>query len=230
MNPRDTRTSAVKTPLSRRAWALKLSASALLLLGCVGWFGGALTLIHKPAWISSNTQLPLGDLQSVALDSQGRIYCGLGFYSRIQVYDNQGRFLRGWWVDAGGGMLRFHVAEGDRLEVEAVRRDRVFTFDPNGHLIESNQETETQREVFDRRDQLAAADARGRTFAIRNRLFWPHVVREDQAGQTTVVSTPWYLWPIMGPFPAWIFCAVGIVTLGITAVRRRLLIAGGRRV
>ncbi len=229
LDPPDPSLAAVKTPLSRRAWALKLSACALLLLGCVGWFGGALTSLLKPAWISSETQLPLGDLESVALDSQGRIYCGLAFYSRIQVYDEQGRFLRGWWVDGGGGMLRLHMAEGDRLEVEAARKNRVFTFDLNGSLIESNQQTETQRKVSDRLDQLPVTDARGRTYAIRNRFFWPHVVREDQAGRTTVVSTPWYLWPIMGPLPAWIFFAIGLVTLGLTSVRRQQLIARGRR-
>lgn len=221
LNPSDPSAASAKTPLSRRARVLKLSAGALLLLGFVGWFGGALMLIHKPGWISSNTQLPLGDLHCIAVDSQGRIYCGLGFYSRIQVYDDQGRFLRGWWIDATG-RLRLHMAEGDRLEVEAIRRDRIFTFDPNGTLIESRQETEAQREDFDRRDQLPVADARGRTFAVRSKLFWPRVVREDQAGRTTIISMPWYLWPIMGPLPAWLFFFVGILLLGLTNILRQM--------
>jgi len=181
-----------------------------------------LTTIHPPGWITPETQLPLGDLHCIALDSQGRIYCGLGFYSRVQVYDSQGRFLRGWQVDAGGGMLRMNMTEDDRLEVEAGRRDRVFTFDPNGSVLESHQMTAVQRESFDRMDQLVATDSLGRTFAVRSQLFWPRVVREDQAGRTTVVSMPWYLWPIMGPFPAWGFAFAGILALGLTTIWQRM--------
>ena len=76
-------------------------ATGLLLLGVVGWFAAPaymLGLLPIPATV----EVPQGELETIAVDPEGRIYCGGQFWQRVQVYDHDGNFLHGWLMDASG--------------------------------------------------------------------------------------------------------------------------------
>ncbi len=87
----------------RMVRVMALGGMILLFLGFGGFMAGAVFATGANGFVPSGFEMPLGDLESVAVDAEGRIYTSAGFYSRIQVYDRTGQFLRGWFVDAGGG-------------------------------------------------------------------------------------------------------------------------------
>ena len=68
----------------------------MTLLGLFGFSTGGLTSWHKAFWVSLKTELPLGDLGGVAVDSKGNVYCVANFYGRIQKYSSNGTFRKGW--------------------------------------------------------------------------------------------------------------------------------------
>jgi hypothetical protein len=59
--------------------------------------------------------------------------------SRIQVYDREGKFLRGWSVPASGGAFKLHVTKDDNLEVFTARGDRRLVFAADGTLLVEGQ-------------------------------------------------------------------------------------------
>ncbi len=75
--------------------AARRIADALLALGLVGWFGAFACNLWLSKLAGPGAEFPLAELQGVALDSEGRIYCGAMAHARVQVYDRAGCFLRG---------------------------------------------------------------------------------------------------------------------------------------
>ncbi|MBI2837049.1 MAG: hypothetical protein HYX75_01945 [Acidobacteria bacterium] len=75
--------------------------------------------------------LPVASPSAVAADSSGRVAILLKSYSRIQVYDHDGRFQRGWSVGSHGRTARLAVDTTDRLWVYCERDQtmRRYTFD-----------------------------------------------------------------------------------------------------
>ena len=67
-------------------------AIILVFVGGFGFLRGFLTSIGTVKSEKTFERLPLGDLRGIAVDNDGRVYCGLQFYGRVQVYNNQGKF------------------------------------------------------------------------------------------------------------------------------------------
>lgn len=66
----------------------------LWIVGFLAWMLGVAVSSGNAPFVTSTTEMPLGDVRSVAVDSKGRIYCGLAFYRRIQQYNSNGVFQR----------------------------------------------------------------------------------------------------------------------------------------
>ncbi len=190
---------------------MRRGGGVFFLLGAVGWFGGALFgggLLSVPV----HFEVPLGELEGIAVDSKGRVYCGASFYGRVQVYDREGRFLRGWSADASGGAFRIKVDEDDRVHVATARGGLHWIWDREGRLIHKAEDP-SQFEAF---PASATTDRSGNRYEIRGRSLFPRVVRTDAEGrQCVMIATPWYLWIIQGPFPAWIFFFLGMIVWGV---------------
>lgn len=193
-----------------RKLILSLLALTFIILGFCGWFRGFAIAMTKTALIRD--ELPLGDLTGVTVDGNGNVYCGLGFYQRIQVYDSRGRFKYGRGIDAAGGDFLFHIDEDDRLVVATVRNDKVFYFE-NGALV--NEETSDSRyfEFYNRYSRDECFDSEKNYYRIAPwSLIWPQVIRAEMGNghRSVIVSTPFWKWLLMGPFPAWLFVAGGM--------------------
>lgn len=196
---------------------LKIVAYILLIIGGIGWLGGFLLSLGRIGPISSFTELPLGDLSGVAVDSAGRIYCQLGFYSRIQQYDATGKFIKGWSVNAAGGAFKIRVNPQDELEAVTARTNMFYRFAPTGEVIEKRQEEDRTGSLFGSFDggksRIELAD--GTVYTTRWSLLFPSVVKISPNGQMTkLVTVPFHKWLIMGPFPAWFLWMIGIAILG----------------
>ena len=181
----------------------------LLVLGAGGWFSPFLFFDSA----SGSTEFPLGDLASIAVDRQGRIFCGIVAYGRIQMYDSDGRFVRGWPVGSSGGAFRIRMNRSDQVDVAVTRGDRLHTFDDRGNLLNTKERFDIL--PTDRVRGPAQTECRlptGDVYSIRGGLLFPHVVKRDGSGRrTTVVRMTFAKWLIMCPFPAGIFLAVAVV-------------------
>ena len=190
---------------------LKGIANTILAIGAVGWFGGFLLAI-RPGIIPTWLELPLGDLQSVAVDSNGRIYCGLGSYGRVQVYTYRGEFERGWSDGLLPSGMRLEIDSNDRLEVLVFKKNKRCVFNSDGKLLE---ETSLPLEEFTKQiNQVGrpCRDSAGAVYFIRNTILFPHIEKRETNGrEITIVRAPIYKWPFTAPMPAWLFFMGGIL-------------------
>jgi hypothetical protein len=180
---------------------LRLASILLFTLGLVGWCSGPL-MSSGVIPIGAETELPPALPQSVAVDSQGRVYLAVAFFSRVQQYDADGTFLRGWSVEAGRGTFRLRTNEAGQLEVFVSRGDRLLTFGVDGELLASNVVGQDRTSDF---NGYHAVSTRGWEVTVENPVLWPSLIRIDPAGNRKVIAhTPPHLWLMAGPLPAWI--------------------------
>lgn len=175
------------------------------------------------------TELPLSDVETLAVDSRGEVYLWLQDYRRVQVYDAHGRFAGGWrapvlpdaasetqpvlgvdWKDQV--QLAFYYASRSR---PGTHRAEVYTYSRNHRLVER---TEIPSETYDGvygvprifyhtvSDQLYSLD----------RGLLPRIVRRDPDGSTHVVVVA----PLSTLFPSeaggLLLVGAGIALLSIT--------------
>ena len=74
-----------------------LLALPFIIIGYIGWFSPFLGAAFF------KNEFPIGHCLGFAVDSQGRIYTGSGFYNRVQIYNSEGRYLRGWPIGTSFG-------------------------------------------------------------------------------------------------------------------------------
>jgi len=188
----------------------------MTLLGLFGFFNGFLTAWNKAFWVSSKTELPLGDLSGVAVDSKGNVYCVANFYYRIQKYAPDGTFLKGWSSQDNNPRIR--VNEYDQLESANDNRtrsgdypDTLSTYDSEGNLISEEVVDNCYAQFGEECERLCRITS-GDIYIIHNKWLWPHIVKKAPSGnESIVIDTPLYLWLILGPFPSWIFFAFGLI-------------------
>ena len=192
--------------------------TALGIIGFGGFLAGGvcafITISGEPR-VSSWARFPLGGLETIAVDSHGNLYCGINFYSRIQVYSSEGEFIRGWFLDAGGGVFRIKIDDEDRLHAGTARGDYYYIFSTEGELLSAREMSPKEEErIFGKTYYSPVSDRNGNIYGIKKSLLLPGVIKTDARGQeSTVVSDPFILWFIKGPFPAWLWLA-GAILLG----------------
>ena len=203
----------------RRAKILTIIGITLTVLGAYGWASAILSTMGKAFWISSTTEVPLGELTGIAVDNEGRIYCGAASYSRIQVYSRGGQFLRGWHY-SGTVEYRFRINDKDQLEVADAHRTRrgdlpdiLTVFDANGKLIASR-EDDGCYDRFGSEADLRYYHPSGSIYLIRGKHILPRIYRITTLGKSElIVQTAWCYWPIMAPLPAWFMFIIGLLFL-----------------
>lgn len=186
-----------------------LIGASLLFLTIALFTNGLLCVIGVNPWTTPSTEMPLGSVESIAVDDQGRIYLALGFYNRVQQYDPDGHFLRGWFIHAGKPGMSINIVD-NTIEVYARSLGVVYIYDAEGELL-------AQRDVDSlptRLPGLEAIDTQGNRYVMRWRSVYPSVKRFDPTGkESTIISIPWYVWCWMGPFPAIGYAAIGVPIL-----------------
>ena len=118
---------------NNRGWGTRLLACATFVFVFVG-FASCLAPFYAHL-LPDSFELPLGDPHGLAVDEEGRIYCGLGAYGRVQVYGSTGSVLRGVKVDWSAGAFRIRLDNSGNLEVASTRGQTLEVFSPDGKLI-----------------------------------------------------------------------------------------------
>ena len=194
-----------------------LAGAILFVSGALGFLGGGWVTGAGSRYPLQSVEFPLGDVQDIAVDREGNILVALGFYGRIQLYDSEGRFKRGWPADAGGGSFTVAFRNADVVASYANRRRSTFLFDLTGKRLAETSEPSPP----DHRGAPSIRTPDGSTLRLRNRLLWPAVVREKDGVTSTVVAGPWYLRPVTGPVPACFLVLAGILLIKRPPARMR---------
>jgi hypothetical protein len=193
-------------------------AAIFLLIGAVGWFVGFAGWPFKTLIESPNSEP-----QGIILDSKRNVYCGSKFYGRIQKYDDDGRFIRGYSTEGGtgwGSSFSFTVNEKDQLciTVSGISKDnkgsihRTRTYDDEGKLLN------TETIESDKRDYIhhmtdTIIDTFGNRYIVKGGLF-PRVIKKSPSGEkSTIIITPILIWFFQGPLPAFAFFFISMMVL-----------------
>lgn len=120
------------TGMARMAYAL---FSAVLLYGYIGVFGQLAAGKGGLSFIPASFEWPVLRPETTGLDSKGNTVVGLVWSGRVQVYDDQGRFLRGWFVASSGKRFKLQVTPSDQIEVFTQRGRNWLTYNLQGVLL-----------------------------------------------------------------------------------------------
>lgn len=198
-------------------YILAKTAFLIIAIGFFSFVGGSLVVLGLYRIIPDSFEMPLGHLKGIAVDSEGNIYCGAHFYSRIQVYDSEGKFLYGKCIDTGGGTFWIRINSNDQLQVAIARGDKIYTFDNKFNLLHKRSNVPDYSAGFEKAGEHYCYDEkRDITYLVRSiyniPLFGSRVVKIDSSGkESVIIQTPFHKWLFMGPFPAISFVVFGAI-------------------
>ena len=174
---------------------------------------------------SSVIQFPIHYVGSLWVDAQGRIYSCDITYERLQIYDKQGAFIRGWFTQ-GKHIVGVNLDEGTVHLVASD--DRNWKYDLFGRPVDKWKEKGSYLETRSRQPKqgdlilVAYIDSYGNVWRYRPRFGGSHIVKSMPDGtEISVVKSPLYLWAIAFPFPAFTYMAVPAVIWAIGEARKK---------
>lgn len=97
---------------------------------------------------------PLVAPSGLAVDRDGRVYAGTDV-DRIHVYGADGRFVRGWYLDAGAGPVRLRVDADNHIEVATAESGRLHVFDRDGQLLRTEVDVDAWERFGETQDRVA---------------------------------------------------------------------------
>jgi hypothetical protein len=178
-------------PLHRIQRGLFAVSAFLGLYGLVAFFAQMLAAMGGLWFIGPSVEWPVGEADQVAHTSDGHMLVPVIPSGRVQVYDDNGRFVRGWFVHASGGDFKVAPTSDGGVAVFTARGNRRILYTPSGALLEEA----TYSEAYER---VKAA-----------------------SGDTGRFRYAWPLWPLSHPFAAWGTGVVGMLGIGAFGERKR---------
>jgi hypothetical protein len=116
---------------SARAKWIKGTMYLFILIGAGGFFAAALSatgIIMLP----TSYEWPAGYVRGVVTAADGKHIVPLMPPGRVQIYDSQWHFIRGWNVDASGGDFKVRCSPDGLIEVFTARGQRHYSFSQDG--------------------------------------------------------------------------------------------------
>jgi hypothetical protein len=182
---------AENRPMHKKVRWIVYAAGVLMLVGAAGFFGSALSAVGALNFLPSSVEWPVGFASNILTMENGDILVPHISSGRIQVYDKDLRFVRGWHVDARGGVFKTRTGENGTIEAVTARGNQKIIFNERGAVVSTEEYTCSYDAMF------------------------------LESGKQLYIPTPFYLIAFSHPFIAWIFGIVGIVVLGIVKRTKR---------
>lgn len=181
----------------------KKLAYPFLIIGGFGWLSGFIVSLSN---IETNFEIPLGIASAVTVDSESNIYVTSMFYSSVQSYDKNGSFIRNWRIPSAGGDLNMRCTN-DTIQVFSAKVGAILNFSIDGELLERTN-TDIRSDDF-RNEPKELRTNNGDIYELNGGFLWPTVTKNG----SPIIKTKLYLWLFQGPFPAFLFFAMGMGVL-----------------
>jgi len=197
--------AATVSPVARIAGTVCRAGMILSITTCLLCFSLSclqfvLLLIPEDAIVyafSDRARFPIANVGGIAVDGHKNTYLALQGYHRIQVYDADGRFVRGWFVDRpGGGRMRLWY--DGRIHVLETRTIRHYVFATDGRLVDMKAvpSSEAFAILWDRAQRLQDDATLSQGIELRSYVLLPPEVvsvASHTSAPTPVVRDPYYL-------------------------------------
>ena len=165
---------------------------------------------------SSDIRFPLSGLEAVAVDEIGNVYCLSTFYNRLQVFDNKGQFMKGWFVDLPGGDCKIRCETTEEISIFSKNTRVKMKYSIEGILLSiAKFEQDDFIQLYPKKHG-PLVDGLGNSYAIESPFFWIKVVKTSSEGDRSLaVKDPLGLWlmAIFFPFVWFVLAKVLIFTL-----------------
>ena len=164
---------------------LNMIASCCLIVGAVGFFGTFLSMK-----LPNSFEWPVGQTDAAIILDDGTTIVPHEPSGRVQIYNDQLIFQRGWVVNGGGGPFKLTQGSDRNFYVHASRTDRTYLYDLNGNVLS------TENLKSGQYSKISAASNR------------------------VEVLTPFYLKLFTSPIGPWLVAAFGMFLLFLTGEGR----------
>jgi hypothetical protein len=187
----------------------KIIGFILTAFGFMTFIGGAL-LLFWGSILPETLEMPLGYAEGVIKAKTGLIYVGLQSYSRVQVYDSSGKFIKGKFIDGGGGLFRIKLDENGLVNVYNNRKQKHFAFDKEARIIVEDQYTGNVDDYVNDKQANLFIENDSSVYYVSLGLIYPEVIHKNASGkQHTIISQPLYIWIFGWPLPALLIGILG---------------------
>ena len=122
---------------SKRGLVLRFVASACLLAGALGFFGSALSSLGGLNFLPPSFEWPNYGSDAALKLPDGQFVVPHTATGRIQVYDLDLSFVRGWTIDADGGVFALAPSQDNRFFAYTARGNKRIEYDVSGNLLSS---------------------------------------------------------------------------------------------
>ena len=172
----------------RLTWLVAISGLVLM----IGAGGISATMLVATGTIplGDSFEWPSGDVRGVVETSDGKYLVPLAPASRLQIYDSNWHFLRGWQIDARGGSFTVDYSPDNEIVVSTSRVRHRFGDTESG-----------RRYAFTETGKLISEMSLPDFFVVA------------ESGEYMAVPTWRLLWIFSSPFLCWSFIAIGTVGL-----------------
>lgn len=161
---------------------VRLFAAMCIGVGSLGFFGTALIAIGALNQLPTSFEWPVGYATGVVSTKDNYFVVPHTPSGRVQIYDSNWRFLRGWNVDAGAGTFKLHITDTNRIHVVTARGRMHYVYDLNGKVV-----------------LIENYSATGRSYSS-----FP------EEGHSYLVPTPVWLWSFTSPLYSWLTAVIGL--------------------
>lgn len=158
-------------------------ASFLLLIGAVSFFGSAIINSMGELILPNNFQWPIGKADNILVTKDKKYIVPHEETGRIQIYNRNLEFIRGWNVNASGGAFKIVLLKSNLIEVYIARENYMYVYDVEGNKISKNH---------------------------YNRQYYDNI---PLTNKTLNIPTPFYLLPFTNSFLAFFFFLLGLILL-----------------
>ena len=158
---------------------------------------------------SKNIEFPLADIDGIDVNQDGNLFVASRFYSRIQVYNPKGDFVRGWFFYAPAGEIHIKINVENQIEVAALSFDKIDIFDEDGKLLKTNKyEDMYSWYTPGNKDKHLLNESTGLQYDIEGLVF-PRIIQTGPDGEKKIGRNAFYLFPFQGPFQAIVTAFIG---------------------
>lgn len=102
-----------------RGWFFPFSwiAIILMLVGASGFFGMGILATEDSRLLCESIEWPVGYAEGIITTADGRYIVPQAYIGRVQIYDANWHFIRGWQVHSHGREITLRPAGNERVEV-----------------------------------------------------------------------------------------------------------------